>query len=183
MRKVSIIHGWGGGAEGGFLPWLKRELEKNGYQVEVPLMPSSSIPVVGEWVEKINQTVGTPDEDTILVGYSLGGLAILKYIESIPDNIKIDKLVLVASVIDSIKNLSEEEGHIARPWLEAPLNSDKIRHSSDKIIAFFSANDPLIPLSGSEFVKNELKGKVIIENDMGHYDLREVPGVLKAIVD
>ena len=36
MKRVFIIHGWGGYPEEGWLPWLKKELEKNGFKVFVP---------------------------------------------------------------------------------------------------------------------------------------------------
>jgi len=30
MKRVFIIHGWGGNPEEGWLPWLKKELEAKG---------------------------------------------------------------------------------------------------------------------------------------------------------
>jgi esterase/lipase len=37
MKKVFIIHGWDGYPEEGWFPWLKKELEKKGFSVFVPL--------------------------------------------------------------------------------------------------------------------------------------------------
>ena len=186
MKKIYILHGWGGDPDGAWKPWLKKELENLGHHVEVPSMPNSNNPVISEWLEKMNKDIINPNEDTILIGHSLGGLAILKYLETIPENIKIDKVILVASVIDSIKDMNESQSKIAKPWLADSLDSKKIISSSNKIIGFFSDNDPYIPLESSEIVKNKLKGEVISEHN-GHYNeesnVYEVPQILKAITE
>jgi len=184
MKKIYIIHGWGGKQSGGWKPWLKNELEKYGYRVEIPSMPNSNAPIVSEWLEQMNKEINKPNEDTILVGHSLGGLAILKYIETLPQNVKIDKVILVASVIDSIKNMSGLELKIAKPWLAESLDCDKINSSTNKIISFFSDNDPHIPLESSKIVQSKLRGEVIVEHK-GHYNeesnVFEVPQILKVI--
>ena len=41
MKRVFIIHGWGGNPETEWIPWTKKQLEKKGFQVEVPEMLTS----------------------------------------------------------------------------------------------------------------------------------------------
>ena len=40
-KRVLIIHGYGVNSEGCFYPWLKSELEKMGYVVDLPSLPDS----------------------------------------------------------------------------------------------------------------------------------------------
>jgi len=36
MKRVFVIHGWGGNPYKEWFPWIKKELEKNGFKVEIP---------------------------------------------------------------------------------------------------------------------------------------------------
>lgn len=49
-KRAFIIHGWDGYPDEGWFPWLKTELEKNGFQVHVPAMPKSAEPKIEAWV-------------------------------------------------------------------------------------------------------------------------------------
>lgn len=57
MKRVVIVHRWGGSPESDFLPWLKKELEKREYEVSAPKMPDTDYPKIEAWVEKLNQKV------------------------------------------------------------------------------------------------------------------------------
>lgn len=80
MKRVFIVHGWGGKPEQGFKPWLKQELEARGYSAEVPAMPETDNPRIDAWASELQKVIVRPDEDTVLVGHSLGAPAILHYI-------------------------------------------------------------------------------------------------------
>src|SRR3989338_9052249 len=72
MKKVYIIHGWDGNPKEPMLQWLKINLEEEGYKVGVPLMPEPETPKIAAWVGKLKEIVVEPDENTILVGHSVG---------------------------------------------------------------------------------------------------------------
>ncbi len=80
MKRVIIIHGWEGKPESNWFPWLRNELEKRGVKVEVPEMPDTDHPKESEWVPHLANIIDTPDEHTVLVGHSLGGITILRYL-------------------------------------------------------------------------------------------------------
>jgi predicted alpha/beta hydrolase family esterase len=80
-RRVFILHGYQGYPEEGWFPWLKLELEKAGYEVALPRMPNPDHPVIAEWIEFIAGLVGEPDQGTTLVGHSIGGQAVVRYLE------------------------------------------------------------------------------------------------------
>ena len=51
MPKAYIIHGWTETPESAFFPWMKEELEKRGYDVAIPLLPNTNVPLVDEWID------------------------------------------------------------------------------------------------------------------------------------
>ena len=99
MRAV-IIHGYGGEPMRGFRPWLKKELEARGFAVSVPAMPSPNEPRVEEWVAAIAKEVGKDGNDCILVGHSLGCVAILRYLEMAKK--KVAGAVLIAGFVGDL---------------------------------------------------------------------------------
>ena len=187
-KKAYIIHGWECSSQGGFLPWLKTELENKGYQVSVPDMPDTNTSQISAWLGKMQELIGTPDENTILIGHSLGGLAILLYLQSLPPQSRVGQAVLVASVIEKIEGMSVKETLIATPWLEQGknLHADKIKEVCPQINAFFSDDDPFIPLSSEQIAREQLGAITVIEHQKGHFNQKtniyEVPEVLAIII-
>jgi len=57
-KRVFIIHGWDGHPSEGWFPWLKTELEKLGFVVQVPEMPDTGEPKINEWVVKLRRMAG-----------------------------------------------------------------------------------------------------------------------------
>lgn len=186
MKCAFIVHGWGGRPEQGFKPWLKKELEARGFAVEVPVMPDTDNPKIDAWVSELQKVIVRPNEDTILVGHSLGAPAILHFLERLPDGVRIGKVVLVAPVVDCITGMSEEKLAIVREWFETTIDFEKVKRSSREIVAFFSDNDHFIPLSSEKTLKDNLGCRTIIEHAMGHYssddNTIEVPTVLAEIL-
>lgn len=185
MKKAFIIHGWSGKPDKGFRPWLKAELEKNGYKVEVPAMPDADHPKIENWIPFLMQTIRNPDAKTVLIGHSLGATAALMYLQKLPEGVKMNKAILVAGSFTAIRELTPEKKILAEPWLKATWDYEKIRNSVKTITAFYSDDDPWVPIENSEIPKR-LGAKIIIEHGMKHYNedagIKEVPEVLKEIL-
>lgn len=185
-KQVYLIHGWGGGPDRGFFPWLKQELEARGFGVTALAMPDGDNPRIDLWVPFLHAMIPHPNEHTILVGHSMGGQAILRFLEGLPAGMQVGKAILVAGVIDKITNMNDEEKIVAKPWLETLIDAAKVKQSAKGIIAFFSDNDMWIPLESEQVAKELYGATTILEKGMKHYDddnSKQVPAVLKAIVD
>lgn len=122
QKRAFIIHGWDGYPEEGWFPWLKKELEKKGFVVSVPAMPEPGEPNIEAWVSHLAHIVGNVDENTFFVGHSIGCQAILRYLETLPENIKVGGAVFVAGFFTLTNVDSSEEKEIAKPWLETPID-------------------------------------------------------------
>jgi predicted alpha/beta hydrolase family esterase len=162
-KRVVIIHGFQGEPMHGFRPWLKRELEARGFEVAVPAMPSPNAPKVEDWVSAIGLEVGSRGEDCILVGHSLGCIAILRYLEKTKK--KVAGAVLVAGFASGLG----EEFDILRGFLEPQLDFAKVREICPRMTAIFSDNDPYVPLEQAKIFEEKLRAKTVVLHARGHF--------------
>jgi len=165
MKNAYLVHGWEGNPDNCWFPWLKTELEKLDYNVVIPAMPESDSPEINAWINKL-QDICELNEQTIMIGHSIGCQAILRFLEKTAKKIK--AVFMVAGFINLNHLETEEEQIIAKPWLTTPIDFDKIKTLA-KYIAFFSDNDPDVDMDDSEIFSEKLNAKIIIEHDKGHF--------------
>ena len=108
MKRAVIVHGWGGSPEEGWFPWLRKELEARDFEVTVPQLPEAETPRIGKWVPTLAVAVGAVDENTYLVGHSMGCQTIARYLEGLDESIHVGGAVYVAGFFDSL-TLGEDE--------------------------------------------------------------------------
>lgn len=188
MKRVFIIHGWDGYPEENWFPWLKRELEAKGFKVFVSQLPAPDLPEIKSWVSKLSETVGTPNAETYFVGHSIGCQTIVRYLESLPDEIQIEGAIFVAGFFKRLTNLEDDEDvrRVAKQWLETPVDFLKVKNHISKSVALFSDDDPYVPLDNQDDFKDKLKSKIIIQHNKGHFNTKagvtELPVVLEELL-
>lgn len=184
-KKVFVIHGWCGNPSEAWFPWLKKELEKRKFHVEVPAMPDTDNPSIETWVPFLKEEVKAPDKGTYFVGHSIGCQAILRYLADI--DTKVGGAVFVAGWFTLTNLETDEEWETAKPWIETPIDFGKVRKCLPKCSAIFSDSDPFVPLDNSSVFKEKLGAKIIIEKQKGHFtgedNVKELPSVLKELLE
>ena len=64
----------------------------------------------------------------------------------------------------------EEEERIAKPWIEKPINLNKVKKIAKEITVFLSSNEYYGYIKeNSTIFREKLGAKVIIEKSMGHF--------------
>lgn len=187
MKKVYIIHGWAGSPKEHMLKWLKQTLEKKGFEIYTPVMPDAEKPEINLWVSHLNKIVKSPDENTYFIGHSVGCQTIMRYLETLPNNVKVGGAIFIAGWFDLINLETKEEEEITKPWIDNNIDFIKVKSKTDNIIAVFSDNDPFVPLNISvEKFRRYLGAKIIIEKNKGHFTegdgVKEIPVVLNEIL-
>lgn len=181
-KRIFIIHGWGNTPESDWYPWLKTELKRRGFAVQIPAMPDTNQPEIDAWVSHLSDVVGTPDEETSVVGHSIGCQAILRYLERLPKQMRISGAVFVAGWF-TLSGLDEEEEAIARPWLKTPLDCQKIRQHVANITAIFSDDDPYVPPENQRLFEERLGAAMRVEKGKGHFAVEDGVSVLPVALD
>lgn len=162
MKKVFIIHGFEGSPNGGWRPWLMAELEKQDiYACALP-MPTPENPLCSEWVAEITRHVVWNSNDEIyLVGHSLGGPAILRFLEQ-TSSTNLSGVILVSCPSEKNQNKKLDS------FLEEGFNFEKIKHTSPRFVLIHGDNDSLVPLQNAEFLSERLSGELIVIKNGAH---------------
>ena len=170
-KRVFIAHGWDGYPEEGWFPWLKKELEARGFEVFVPQLPNAGNPRIQIWVPNIAEAVGTADEQTYFVGHSMGCQAVARYLETLPEGVKVGGAVFVAGFFKRLAGLEDtpDVEETDRHWLGTPIDLAKVKSHLLKSIAIFSDDDPWVPLDNQDDFRDKLGSEIIIEHAKGHF--------------
>ncbi len=167
-KQALIFQGWYQKPESNWYPWLKIELEKRGYTVFLPDLPTmhSDLPDMGTQLQLIDELI-TIDKDTIIIGHSLGALLGMRLAEKY----SFDKLFLIAGW--DYDDLTQ--GH--RLFWKKPMHHAIIKRNVKEIFVLSSDNDPYTTALTAEEMSKRLGGKFILVPNAGHFT--EKDGVTK----
>ena len=131
-----IIHGVYADPDANWFPWLKQELEKSGFEVIVPKFPTPLDQSLESWFRAFSNYENKINEETVLIGHSLGAAFILNYLER--TNKKIKAAILVAGFH---KLLGSKYDEINKTFIDKDFDWNKIKNNCNKFFVFASDND------------------------------------------
>ncbi len=173
MKNVLILHGADNNSSGNWFPWLEKKLEGLGYNVWLPDLPRPDSPDQDDWVNFIfSNKEWNFDEDSVIVGHSAGATLVLRILEKLPSNIKIDKAILVAGFVE--KGTLPQYFKYKLNMLKTPFSWDKIKSSCNLFYFVHSDNDKYqCGESQGKIMRKYLGGELIIKSREGHLNLEE----------
>lgn len=164
MTNIIIIHGTGGSPECNWFPWLKSELEKIGCQVFVPKFSTPENQSLESWLKVFEDYKQYLDQDSIIIGHSLGSTFLLSVLEKLKYSTKAS--FLVSGFIGLLNNSEFDE--LNKTFVIKNFDWIKIKNNCQKFFVINSDNDPYVPLEkGKELAKNLDTELVVLEN-AGH---------------
>jgi len=158
--------------------WKDTLQEKIGddFDVFVPNMPNKTNARYDEWKIWFEKIIDKLEDNLILIGHSLGGTFLAKYLSENNLSKKIKALILVSSPHDD-KDLAEPLAEF-----NIKLSLKKLVKQCPKIYLINSKDDPAVPESELEKYKKELPGaEVIVFEDRGHFWQEEFPELVELI--
>jgi len=164
-KRILIIHGWESNSREHWFLEEKQRLEKIGHKVTVPDMPDTFCPKKDEWVKVIKEF--TPNDDTILVGHSLGGVAILRYLEETDKTIP--KCILIATPIKILTDLNYDLKPMNN-FFETEFNWDKIKQNCKEFIIMNQTKDEWVPLQHGKDLAGYVGAKLKVVEGSNHFD-------------
>lgn len=163
MKRAIIVHCWEGVPNYAWYPYVKKELEARGFEVQVPEFPDTKLPKLSAWLPFLKEKAGEPDKNLFLIGHSVGCITIMRYLESLKEGEKIGGAILVAGYTDDL-GFSE-----LKNFFETPINFKEIKKHCDKFVLIHSDNDPYVDLKYGDELKEKLNAKLIVKHNMAHF--------------
>ncbi len=171
-NKILILHGWNASAREHWFPKAKEFFQKEGYHVEVPTLPGNYFPKKDEWLKVIENIV--KEDGWILIGHSMGGVAILRFLEKSPYKAK--QAILVATPFEPMSFKPIEN------FFDAPFDWQKIKQNCPKFDVINESDDPAVPFEhGKNFAKH-LEGEFHQQIGFSHFhsfDLEFLKGLIQ----
>ncbi|NND65271.1 MAG: hypothetical protein HKM24_04815 [Gammaproteobacteria bacterium] len=179
--KVILMHGKDTDPTQKWYPWFINSLKERGIDIKAPVLPKADDPICDEWIAKLKET--NPEENSILVGHSRGGVAILRWLEMLPSDMRVRKVILVATNSPRLKDkarLSENDGGF---YTDAGCDFEAIKVHCDDFVVLHSKDDQWVPYSHGEYNAGCLDAKFISFDDKGHFGhgVDDIPDLLAEI--
>ncbi len=190
-QKVLLIHGFEGSGETNWLPWMKVELEKQGFEVFAPTMSTAKNPDLEQWLAELSDVAKNFGEDDIIVGHSLGAQAAMHLIKKM--NTKIGHLFIVGNV--PINPTKEQWEIFEKRWDDAKSDFAAVK-KFESVLLDCAGVDQLVGsvsvvISRDDFIfgpevdafKSVIPAgwRYIVYDDQGHFSDQMEPELLELI--
>jgi len=145
------------------------------YEVLVPRMPNGNNAKYVEWKILFEKIIPFLKNNAILVGHSLGGIFLAKYLSENIINKKINYVILVSAPYRDleIEDLSD---------FALPKSLSKFNKQIKNIILIHSDDDPIVPVDHMYKYNKELSNsKTILLHGMGHFKQEYFPELVEII--
>jgi len=173
MKNAVIIHGMPSKEEylnpenlspshNHWFPWLQHQLLLNGILAQTPEMPEPYDAKYQDWEAVFEQF--QLSEETILVGHSLGGGFLVRWLSE--HDVKVGRVVLVAPWLDPNKELPE--------FFDFSIDPALASRTKD-LTVFISADDDKEELDSAARLEKEIDGLTVKRfKDKGHFILEHM---------
>lgn len=179
--KIILMHGKDTHPSKKWYPWFIQEVQNRGIEIIAPVLPNSADPVMDEWLEELDKA--KPDENTILIGHSRGGVAILRWFEKMPEGKKVKKVILIAtnSGLEKDKVVKKESNYGF--YTKEGYNFEEIKKHCDNFVVMHSKDDPWVPFRDGEENAKGLGAKFLIFDNYAHFGktVETIPELLDEI--
>ena len=161
--------------------WSKEYFDKKlgkKFQIIKPKFPLKENARYRDWKIHFEKHFPLLNDNIVLVGYSLGGIFLAKYLSENKFPKKIQSTYLIAPPFD---NSVKEEELVGGFKLNKDLS--KIERNSPKTTLMFSKKDNCVPVEHAKKYRKKLKNSRIIvySNIKGHFFIEKFPEIIKMI--
>jgi predicted alpha/beta hydrolase family esterase len=150
--KVILMHGKDATPENKWYPWFRDSMKDVGCDFIAPALPHADDPVMDEWLHELDNCAS--DEDTVLVGHSRGGVAIMRYLEKMSVDTKVKAVVLIATNSGALGDRSIPTESNYGFYTAEGYDFEQIKSHCDTFFVMHSKDDKTVPYESG--VKNSV---------------------------
>ena len=146
------------------------------YDVFTPKMPNATNAQYSEWKIWFENILPRMHKDIILIGHSLGGAFLTRYLSENKVSNNIKALFLIAAPYEAI------EGDEYLGAFELPKKNEPLSLQSNQIIIFHSSDDKVVPAEQSKKLHALIEGSILVQfKDYGHFNVEHLPELVERI--
>jgi len=158
-----------------FLISYLRKTLGDSYSIHSPKMPDSENPHYDSWKEKVDRELNAMKEAPILIGHSLGGSVLLKYLSESSASKSITGLFLIAAPYWGTTGWEVDEFVLKHDFATH-------LHSVPRIFLYHSKDDEVVALPHVRYYSHQLPGATVHEiNHRGHLYSKGLPELITDI--
>ncbi|MDE1924871.1 MAG: alpha/beta hydrolase [Patescibacteria group bacterium] len=149
------------------------------YEVFMPQMPNKQNAKYAEWKIWLERFIPYMDEEIILIGHSLGGCFVAKYLAGTDFPKRIRATFVVAAPYDEAEH-SEFAKHLYD--FAPPKNLERLVKQGGKIFLYQSKDDPVVSFSELAKYQEALPNAIVrVFEDREHFNQKSFPELVEDI--
>jgi predicted alpha/beta hydrolase family esterase len=163
--RVFIVHGYTAAPDRHWFPWLKTRMETaHAATVHIPAMPDPDTPCPKAWHRHLQTLIGTADDQTYIIGHSLGCATVLRYAAGLEADTKLGGIILVAGFNAPLPTIPALDSFMAEP-----VNLQAVIQASPQRAVILSDDDALVPPQFTADLATALDVAADIVPNGGHF--------------
>lgn len=165
-QNAFIIHGAYGNPRENWFPWLAAELEAAGIATIVPAFPTPDGQSLENWRDVFQEYESRINDHTVFIGHSLGPAFILDVLERI--DVTVRAAVFVSGFTGSLG--IDKFDRLNTSFTERDFDWDRITAHCDTFRLYHGDNDPYVPVSKAEKLRERLDAELTVVPNAGHFN-------------
>lgn len=166
-KEIILLHAYKGSSQDAFLPKLKQLFEEKGYKVSVPDLPNPINPNIDEQVKFVLDNF-IINENTILIGHSLGAVVVLKLLERIKG--KIASAILVAPPVKPEFRDGKKREALEKCF-DWKFDFEKIKEHANLKVVMADINDHIVLLDHGRIIASGIGARLVeVVAPIPHFD-------------
>ena len=191
-KTAIFVHGFEDDENGQYSPWkdgwIKEKLEDLGYRVIAPDMPGAHHPKRAEWMEFLKSYAQDLNENTVLVGHSLGCAAVADLVNESGKKVKAVYLIAPASEAVDFTAFKKEWRNVnsdiasVEAFAKDRTEWKSLKDKAGIVKVILSDNDKYIPYEKTKRFFEDIRIDCITLPEQKHFIGRRIPELYREIL-